>query len=280
MLWNELVLQMNSLSFSLCEQLRLILEPTVATKYKGDYRTGKRLNMRKLIPYIASNYKKDKIWLRRTKPSKRTYQIMLSIDDSKSMKESGCDALAFQSVALISKALTQLEAGEISVVGFGQDSSLIHDFSNPFTDDSGVNVVQNLKFDQDKTDVLKMLKASLGTLERARTSRNQDLWQLLLILSDGICDDHAAIKSLVAHAAQMQIMIVFMVLDTRQERDSITKMSTVSYDMTSPDGIPKLQMSRYLSSFPFEYYIILRDINALPTVLAETLRQYFSFVNM
>ena len=30
--------------------------------------------MRKVIPYIASGYRKDKIWLRRTKPSKRQYQ--------------------------------------------------------------------------------------------------------------------------------------------------------------------------------------------------------------
>ena len=27
-----------------------------------------------VIPFIASNYRRDKIWLRRTKPSKREYQ--------------------------------------------------------------------------------------------------------------------------------------------------------------------------------------------------------------
>ncbi|MEQ2192426.1 hypothetical protein XENOCAPTIV_011514, partial [Xenoophorus captivus] len=52
---------------------------------RGDYRTGKRLNMRKVIPYIASQFRKDKIWLRRTKPSKREYQICLAMDDSSSM---------------------------------------------------------------------------------------------------------------------------------------------------------------------------------------------------
>lgn len=43
--------------------------------------------MRKVIPYIASQFRKDKIWLRRTKPSKRQYQIMLAVDDSSSMKD-------------------------------------------------------------------------------------------------------------------------------------------------------------------------------------------------
>ena len=44
--------------------------------------------MRKVIPYIASQFRKDKIWLRRTKPSKRQYQIMLAVDDSSSMNHS------------------------------------------------------------------------------------------------------------------------------------------------------------------------------------------------
>ncbi|KAF0034760.1 hypothetical protein F2P81_012518 [Scophthalmus maximus] len=41
--------------------------------------------MRKVIPYIASQFRKDKIWLRRTKPSKREYHICLAVDDSSSM---------------------------------------------------------------------------------------------------------------------------------------------------------------------------------------------------
>jgi midasin (ATPase involved in ribosome maturation) len=61
------------------EQLRLILEPTLASRLQGDFRTGKRLNMRKIIPYIASDFRKDKIWLRRSRPSQRKYQVVLAI---------------------------------------------------------------------------------------------------------------------------------------------------------------------------------------------------------
>ena len=43
--------------------------------------------MRKVIPYIASQFRKDKIWLRRTKPSKRQYQVMIAVDDSSSMAD-------------------------------------------------------------------------------------------------------------------------------------------------------------------------------------------------
>lgn len=38
--------------------------------------------MRKVIPYIASQFRKDRIWLRRTKPAQRNYQIVLAVDDS------------------------------------------------------------------------------------------------------------------------------------------------------------------------------------------------------
>lgn len=58
---------------------------------RGDYRTGKRLNMRRIIPYIASNFQNDRIWLRRAKPSKREYQILIAVDDSSSMTENNCN---------------------------------------------------------------------------------------------------------------------------------------------------------------------------------------------
>lgn len=77
-LWGRLRGVTGSLSQRLCEQLRLVLEPMVATKLQGDYRSGKRINMRRVIPYIASGFRKDKIWLRRTKPAKRDYQVCLS----------------------------------------------------------------------------------------------------------------------------------------------------------------------------------------------------------
>ena len=69
------VILIAGLAGELTEQLRLLLEPTKASKLAGDYRTGKRISMRKVIAYIASHFRKDKIWLRRTRPDKRTYQV-------------------------------------------------------------------------------------------------------------------------------------------------------------------------------------------------------------
>jgi midasin len=46
--------------------------------------------MRRIIPYIASYFQNDRIWLRRTKPHKRDYQVLVAVDDSASMNENEC----------------------------------------------------------------------------------------------------------------------------------------------------------------------------------------------
>ncbi|KAJ1854427.1 AAA ATPase midasin, partial [Coemansia sp. RSA 2703] len=56
-------------------------------------------------------------------------------------------------------------------------------------------------------------------------------------------------------------------------------MNRMSYTFTTgADGKMELKGVRFLDTFPFKYYVVLRDIHGLPTVLAETLRQYFSLV--
>ena len=115
-----------------------------ASKMKGDYRTGKRLNMRKVIEYIASSYKKDKIWLRRNKPSKRQYQIILAIDDSSSMLDNQSKRMAFESIALLGKSLSLMEAGELAVMSFGEQVKLLHSFGEPFTDTVGSKLLSSV----------------------------------------------------------------------------------------------------------------------------------------
>ena len=44
------------------------------------------------------------------------------------------------------------------------------------------------------------------------------------------------------------------------------------------DGNPQLNMIKYLDTFPFRYYLIVRDVQELPGVLAGALRQWFAEV--
>lgn len=135
--WSSISALTESAARELSEKLRLVLEPTLTSRLKGDYRTGKRINMRKVIPYIASEFRKDKIWLRRTKPSKRDYQIVLAIDDSSSMADNHSKELAFESLSLIGKAMTYLEVGQLAVINFGERVNILHPFGENFTEESG-----------------------------------------------------------------------------------------------------------------------------------------------
>lgn len=274
-LWKHADEETRELTSSLCEQLRLILEPTLSTKLRGDYKTGKRLNMKRIIPYIASQFRKDKIWMRRTKPSKRQYQIMISVDDSKSMAESKAVDIAFQSIALVSKALTQLESGQLCIMKFGEESQVVHPFEKQFSGDAGTNVFRNFEFQDTKTDVTRLVDRSLGVFNDARASGDADLWQLQIVLSDGVCEDHAKVQRLVRRAREEKVMIVFVIIDGLNNQESIMDMSQVEY-VADANGLMKLHVNKYLSSFPFEFYVVVHNVNELPEMLSLILRQYFT----
>ncbi|WVQ83143.1 hypothetical protein IAT38_005281 [Cryptococcus sp. DSM 104549] len=298
-LWRRYASMTSDLSYALCEQLRLILEPTLATRLQGDFRTGKRLNMRKIIPYIASEYTKDKIWLRRTKPSRREYQVLLSLDDSRSMSESHSVDLAYQTLALVSQAMNKLEVGQVSIAKFGEAVDILHPFKEGgFTDADGAKVMSSFKFDQHKTDVASLVERTLTYLGEARSgpamsASAPDLWQLQIIISDGVCQDHAKLRRLLRRALEERVMIVFIIVDSLHQtvtpsaaanpaaaaasRPSILSMQTVEYKNVG--GEMKLEMQRYLDTFPFEFYVVLRDVEALPGVLADTLRQWMTRVS-
>ena len=85
-------------------------------------------------------------------------------------------------------------------------------------------------------------------------------------------------------------MIVFIIIDSIQAaagdssnlpqgsaQGSILTMDKAEFK--NVDGRMELQLQRYLDSFPFEYYVVLRNVEALPEVLAGTLRQFFERIS-
>lgn len=75
-----------------------------------------RVSPPQVIPYIASQFRKDKIWLRRTRPSKRQYQVMLAIDDSQSMADNRAGQLACEALVTICKAMSKLEVRPAALI--------------------------------------------------------------------------------------------------------------------------------------------------------------------
>ncbi|XP_059110058.1 midasin [Peromyscus eremicus] len=279
-MWQNYLVLTASLSQQLCEQLRLLLEPTQAAKLRGDYRTGKRLNMRKIIPYIASQFRKDRIWLRRTKPSKRQYQICLAIDDSSSMVDNHTKQLAFESLAVIGNALTLLEVGQIAVCSFGESVKLLHPFHEQFGDSSGSQILRLCKFQQKKTKIAQFLESAarmFAAAQKLAQNVSPETAQLLLIVSDGrglFLEGKDRVLAAVQAAQNANIFVIFVVLDNPNSRDSILDIKVPIFK--GPGEMPEIRS--YMEEFPFPFYIILRDVNALPETLSDALRQWFELV--
>ncbi|KAI6654086.1 Midasin [Oopsacas minuta] len=266
-LWLETDREVSHLSRDLCEQLRLILQPQQASKLKGDYRTGKRLNMRKIIPYIASQFRNDKIWLRRTQPNKRQYQIMLAIDDSKSMAIYKSKTIAFQTFALLGNALTWLDVGQLGVCKFGKTTDVILPLGIPFTQERAYQALQQLSMEQMKTKIAQMLRKITPLMVQNRTYVHTpfsgSINQLMIIISDGrgiFLEGKDIVEKAVRQTMDNGIFVIFIILDSPDNKDSIVDIKVPVFSQTNT--LP--QFKSYLEIFPFPFYIVLRDIQTLP----------------
>ncbi|KAK2975328.1 hypothetical protein RJ640_013841 [Escallonia rubra] len=283
-LWQRYELLTTRLSQELAEQLRLVMEPTLASKLQGDYKTGKRINMKKVISYIASHYRKDKIWLRRTRPNKRDYQVVIAVDDSRSMSESHCRDVAIEALVTVCRAMSQLEVGNLAVTSFGKKGNirLLHDFDHPFNREAGVKMLSSLTFNQENTiadepvgDLLKYLNIMLDTaVANARLpSGHNPLQQLVLIIADGLFHEKKEnLKRCVRDILSKKRMVAFLLLDSPEK--SIVDLEEVIFQ----GG--KVKFPKYMDSFPFPFYAVVRNIEALPRTLADLLRQQLITLNV
>ncbi|KAK8928666.1 hypothetical protein KSP39_PZI017873 [Platanthera zijinensis] len=260
--WKRCELATTRLSHELAEQLRLIMEPALASRLQGDYKTGKRINMKKVIPYIASQFRRDKIWLRRTKPNKRDYQVVIAIDDSRSMSESNCGNLAIEALVTVCRAMSHVEVGKFAVSCFGGKGNikLLHDFDQSFSGEAGVKIISNLSFKQDNTivdepvaDLLKHLKGMLDSAMRnmCTPSGKNPLHQLTLIISDGRLNEKENLRRCVRNFLSTKRMIAFILLDSHEE--SIMDQMEAFVDGRTTT------FKKYIDGFPFPLLYCLEE---------------------
>ncbi|KAL3309063.1 AAA ATPase midasin [Cichlidogyrus casuarinus] len=261
----------NRLARQLCESLRLVLEPTRAAKMKGDFRTGKRLNLRKIIPYIASNFRKDKIWLRRSQPSQREYKIVIAVDDSSSMADNLCRQMTFEALNMVLTAFSLLEVGQVGICSFGESVKMLHPLDQPWTDALGPDLIRQFTFEQRHTSLVELITVSIKMMQQQSATGNNQ--QLLLILSDGLfteSPDSPRVKAAVRLARDCNLFPVCIIFDDLRKQHSI-------FDMKRYSGPGKLQP--YMDLFPLPYYMVMRQVTAMPHMLADALRQWFELTS-
>ena len=241
--------------------------------------------MRKVIAYIASNFRKDKIWLKRSKASKRNYQIILALDDSLSMGDANCQKLAFESLALLSKSLSLIESGNLSVLSFGDAVNILHDLNEPFTDESGARILSEMNFDQKKTKIALLLESVASIFVQNKSASSADsrnVSQLLLIISDGrgiFNEGEEVVKTMVRRLNDIGVFTVFIVLDNVDTGNKLASRRSI-FDTESVSFVDgKVIRTNYMDAFPFPFYIVIRDVATVPLNLGESLRQWFELVS-
>lgn len=271
-LWRKLVQSTTGGASSLCELLRLVLEPTIASKLGGGYRTGKRLNIRKVIEFVASDFRKDRIWLRRVRPDKRSYDVLLAIDDSESMSESRAGPMALESLALVTSALGKLEIGRLAVASFGAAALMVKDFDEPISisDVRGGQLLQHFCFSQRETNICELLQFMQDTLVGVKGPESVEQIKLVFVISDGRLSAREDIKRRLRHLRDANVLVAFLIIDKSGKDDtSIYDVRRVEYNSSG-----KIEVMPYMHDFPIEFYAVVQDVQLLPTILADALRQW------
>merc|ERR1719401_302945 len=231
-LWNQLERSTAPLAAVLCEQLRTILEPTLKGRLQGYYRTGKRISMRRVIPFIASNYRRDKIWLRRTKPSKREYQLIVALDNSRSMSECGVGPMALQTLCTVCQALAQLEVGEYAVMAFGSAEPQVllplgsgQPHAAMFGFEQAAPLLREFTFEEESVESHNRSFADMMRLgsalfdERGGSGPTRPFCQVMLIISDGRFNKSKVRPWVHTALARQQLPLLVIVDSTLEAKD-------------------------------------------------------------
>lgn len=95
-------------------------------------------------------------------------------------------------------------------------------------------------------------------------------------MSDGrglFSEGEQLIRRMIRMIRDLGIFMVFVILDDPKNKDSILDIRVPIFDESG-----NLKIETYMEKFPFPYYIILRDINSMPLILGEALRQWFELI--
>jgi midasin len=193
-----------------------------------------------------------------------------------------------EALTLLTSALSRLEVGSLGVVAFGghDGTRLLHELGQPWTDASAASALGALHFTADHTlhdtpllDLLKTsrsLFASERQVARSRSGRSLPS-QLLLIVADGHFHERGALQRAVREVSGDMAdgegpLVFFIILDAGQE--SILELQQVKFEGSTP------VLKKYLDGFPFPYYMVLRDIEHLPHLLADLMRQWLQLYSM
>lgn len=207
--------------------------------------------------------------------------------------------LTLMAISLVSQALKFLESGKLSIVSFGEEPKIVLNHSEQF---DGPKLVNSLNFSQNQSRIAELLDfVRIASAEDVGSGSDNGIFEnLLLVLSDGrniFSEGEQKVRNSVKLTRLQRIFIVYIIIDNPENKvwDSTVKLGKCfsftkkifTFQRSILDiQVPKfsadrksLTMNSYLDTFPFPYYVIVRDLSQLPLVLSDAMRQWFELVN-
>lgn len=171
-------------------------------------------------------------------------------------------------------ALSRLNI-KLSVSRIRDRMTILTSFEELFTEESCRRIANQFSFSYDETNshnyaMAKFMSDSVQYLkEESAKNTNTELHQICFILSDGRFNKEY-VRPHITEAERHNQTYIFIIVDRKEVEDSVMSIKS---PVKGNDN--KYTFKRYMDDFPFEYYLIVRDVSELSSILADVLRQYF-----
>ncbi|KAL8453352.1 hypothetical protein Emag_001907 [Eimeria magna] len=307
-LWHLLENRTAASAAALSESLRLVLQPTAIRGWEGGYRSGKKLSLRRVLAFVASSQRDDRLWLRRRRPQGLQYRVLVGIDCSRSMQQLNAAASALEAVVLLAQTFNHLQIGTVSVCTFGGPKPEVCVHPTPqLSAADGQLLVQRCSFREEshkshEVAISDLLQLAIHELEKDSSSSSNSN-SMILILSDGRFNKEVT-RPWVHAAIARRCIPLLLILDPQHPRGGGSSSAAANdaetaaaasaaaevkatehacaahsssiFDLKQVQQQPGggLQVTPYLQDFPFPYYAVVNDAQQLPSVLADVLRQW------
>lgn len=196
---------------------------------------------------------------------------MIAVDNSLSMKEKSVGKLALFSLAILSKAITKAQVGELFIAKIENGMKLLNEtqIRSDFENEALLNQF-DFMFQEEKSMDLSI--SSFISDSWRKMFKVSDKKKICFIISDGRTNCNIVRKTMLDEEIR-DVIYFFIILDSQEWDKSILNYQVTETRME--EGELKVDIRPFLQDFPFEHYVVLKDVNQLSSTIVKVLLEYF-----
>ena len=256
----------------LCKEIIQISQNKAQKSFVGYFKSGKKLSLKKVIQFFASNFQKTNIWFRKKSISHLSFQVSLYMDNSASMLFNTVDQKSIEVFVILNEVFSRIN--KFSSLENRIDCSLeTFKFGSAVEKLNCDNMFSDLKFSGESTNWNTLIEAMQQECVN-RNSTNNEKNKLILVVSDGrITQNKLLLKKQVSELQENneRCLIVFILLEN--DKSKISELKSVKFI----EG--RLEIEYYLENFPFHNYMLVENVCEFPIKLCSFLNQWLQSIN-